>query len=264
MTIIRVASDLHLEFFRSVPLDLLVAHFLPPDDRDHAAVLALAGDVSADPTQLLEFLRLVEQRFAAVVYVPGNHEYYGHDFHRWNGMARSWRLERTRIAADEIRMAYIAGSLFIYGTLWADGGATAQEQADVARGMMDFRQIAFGAGRFAVADMKTAHVRHRAGLANALKGTSGAVVITHHLPSYKLCQPRFGDRLNGGFASHCDALMEGETAPALWIHGHTHDTIETNIGRTRVVCNPAGYRPEWGTPFNDYFAAPKFYEVSTP
>jgi hypothetical protein len=40
----------------------------------------------------------------------------------------------------------------------------------------------------------------------------------------------------------CDVRKLIETAqPALWIHGHTHESCDYQIGRTRVVCNPYGY-----------------------
>jgi hypothetical protein len=29
--------------------------------------------------------------------------------------------------------------------------------------------------------------------------------------------------------------------PALWIHGHTHSSVDTYVGGTRIVCNPRGY-----------------------
>ena len=53
----------------------------------------------------------------------------------------------------------------------------------------------------------------------------------------------------------------GEHGPDLWIHGHTHDTIDRDLHGTRVVCNPSGYRQEYGTVFNLF--GPKFVEVDT-
>ena len=29
--------------------------------------------------------------------------------------------------------------------------------------------------------------------------------------------------------------------PALWMHGHTYDSFDYRVGKTRVVCNPRGY-----------------------
>ncbi len=37
-----------------------------------------------------------------------------------------------------------------------------------------------------------------------------------------------------------DGLIES-AHPPLWIHGHTHASIDTHVGKTRIVCNPHGY-----------------------
>ena len=29
--------------------------------------------------------------------------------------------------------------------------------------------------------------------------------------------------------------------PVLWVHGHTHDSLDYMIEKTRVICNPYGY-----------------------
>jgi Icc-related predicted phosphoesterase len=36
-------------------------------------------------------------------------------------------------------------------------------------------------------------------------------------------------------------LIRLEHQPRLWIHGHTHESFDYEIGKTRVVCNPRGY-----------------------
>jgi hypothetical protein len=32
-----------------------------------------------------------------------------------------------------------------------------------------------------------------------------------------------------------------DARPALWVHGHTHDSLDYRIGDTRIICNPFGY-----------------------
>jgi len=44
--------------------------------------------------------------------------------------------------------------------------------------------------------------------------------------------------LSAAFASNLDHLVERAD---LWIHGHTHDNFDYQLGRCRVVCNPRGY-----------------------
>ena len=78
-------------------------------------------------------------------------------------------------------------------------------------------------------------------LANAADTGTTAVVITHHAPTPRSVAPRFhGDPCNAAFASDLEAVIS-QYQPALWIHGHMHDPVDITIGRTRVLCNPAGY-----------------------
>lgn len=39
-----------------------------------------------------------------------------------------------------------------------------------------------------------------------------------------------------------DVIEDGR--PALWVHGHTHDSCDYELGATRIVCNPRGYEDE--------------------
>jgi hypothetical protein len=80
------------------------------------------------------------------------------------------------------------------------------------------------------------------------------------MPLYELVSARFRDSLlNGAFVADCSNLIGTEYDPELWLFGHTHDTIDTVLGTTRFVCNPAGYRHEYGTQYNRY--KPTFIEV---
>jgi Icc-related predicted phosphoesterase len=69
------------------------------------------------------------------------------------------------------------------------------------------------------------------------------IVVTHHAPSIKSNVDQYrSDRLSAAFASNMeDFILEHQ--PRLWIHGHTHESFDYQIGKTRVVCNPRGYAP---------------------
>lgn len=72
------------------------------------------------------------------------------------------------------------------------------------------------------------------------------VVVTHHAPLSKAVVPRFAiNRLTPAFASGLESLVD-TGQPALWIHGHTHNSFDYGIYNTRVVCNPRGYPGEVG------------------
>ena len=52
-----------------------------------------------------------------------------------------------------------------------------------------------------------------------------------------------GDPFNCAFASNLDRVID-RYQPELWIHGHMHDPVDEELGRTRLLANPAGYRHE--------------------
>jgi Icc-related predicted phosphoesterase len=69
------------------------------------------------------------------------------------------------------------------------------------------------------------------------------VVVTHHTPSWQSCAPRWqGDRvMNGAFHTELGDFIAYRPQIKLWVHGHTHDDFDYEIGTTRIVCNPRGY-----------------------
>jgi hypothetical protein len=280
---IRVASDLHLEAFSGRNAETLAIDFLPADERDAESILVLAGDISSDPNQLLAFLNACCKRFPKVYYVAGNHEWYRHDYVHYtkelqlaihNHQTVHGALTNLEYALDEVCYEELEDLKlrFIFAPLWADGGPTLGDRGQVGFYLNDFRLITMpGHGdpnyrqiprKFSVDDMIAIHKRQKAGIEEYLKQPfdGRTVVITHHLPSRRLVSARFwpgngSDGANGGFASDCDNMI-AVNEPWLWIHGHTHDTIDTKLWETRIVCNPAGYRGEWATPHNEFMQPP--------
>ena len=51
-----------------------------------------------------------------------------------------------------------------------------------------------------------------------------------------------GERSNPAFASDLSALFCDRVK--LWVHGHTHESMDYELGGTRVLCNPRGYLPQ--------------------
>ena len=65
------------------------------------------------------------------------------------------------------------------------------------------------------------------------------MVITHHAPHPLSIHPRYvRNPLNAGFVSDLTPLLQGAD---LWLHGHVHDSFDYQVGRCRIVANPAGY-----------------------
>ncbi len=235
---LNVLSDLHMS---CGVIDL------PRTDAD---VVVLAGDI-ARPQEAVAWASGFEQ---PVLYVPGNHEFYGASL---SGTVQELKrlCAGTRIHLLDGDEIIIAGVRFLGTTLWTDfelfdqGGQRAQAMHETQGFMRDFQKIRIddSSGRLFTPEDCAALCQSNARwleqrLADAHPGPT--VVITHHAPSRQSIHPRFaGSLLNGGFVSDLDRLM-GAGQAQLWIHGHTHDSFDYEVNGTRVVCNPRGYSRE--------------------
>jgi len=228
---IHVLSDLHLE----------VTPFAPPET--DADVVVLAGDIHNGSEGLEWAARTFRGR--RVVYVPGNHEYYDREL---VATAEALAADAARLGVTllDTAAAVIDGVRFVGATLWTDFCLDGAERREEVMALslpyiVDFRAIRYGDGPFTPEASVDLHVAARAWLeaelARPFAGTT--VVVTHHAPHPGSVHARFANHpANGGFVSNLAALMGG---PALWIHGHTHNSFDYRVAGTRVVCNPRGY-----------------------
>ncbi|RYE43860.1 MAG: metallo-dependent phosphatase [Hyphomicrobiales bacterium] len=244
-----VLSDLHLDH---QPLEVVV------DGRridESADVVVLAGDIDEG----LKGLRWARQAFPdkPIVYVAGNHEFYGKEWSRHIADMRGLAgvlgihfLERDAIEFEGIR--------FLGCTLWTDFQINGEDMAqacmqEAQHRLNDYRQIRFSrsssnADLYWVRSKTIVPVltlqRHRQSVewleTQLAKGDPHrTVVVTHHAPHQLSVAPGYvGDPLTPSFVSDLDRLM-GRSV--LWIHGHVHDSFDYVVRGTRVVCNPRGY-----------------------
>lgn len=234
---IRVLSDLHLEFLDWTP---------PPVETD---VVVLAGDIHVG----VHGLEWAREHFPTtpVVYVAGNHEFYGARLQDVLAALREAgkRLDISVLDGDAL---ILSGMRFLGATLWTDFalyGAQprqiAHAMADAKYGMNDFRVIRYGeTGLFRPEHAREIHLAQVQWLEEKLAATfTGAtVVVTHYLPHRQSIHRKYdGDSLNPAFASDLAHLVKSPVA--LWIHGHTHQSCDYVVNGTRVVCNPRGYLP---------------------
>jgi hypothetical protein len=273
MKYIRLASDIHIDGFLSQTPQTLRETFLPDDPRDAESILVLAGDISSNSEQLVGFLGECAKKFPKVYFVAGNHEFYKHDYIAYppviekalTDMMGEQQSNNLKFAFDCVGYEELDDIKvrFIFAPMWGDGGPTLDDQAKTGFYLNDFRLITMRRGstmgRFTVQEMMAEHRKQKAEIDRLLKlpFDGKTVVITHHLPSRRLVSARFwpsdgSDGANGGFVGQCDDILAYDHAPNLWINGHTHDRISTTLWKTRVECNPAGYRGEWMTKFNTF------------
>lgn len=246
-----VVSDLHLE------MDGAPHKGIRPDVPD-ADVAVVAGDMlTRGPENALEWLAHNVADRMPVVFVAGNHEFYGcrYGFDEGLRRARGMRLPGVHFLDDDVLV--LDGVRFLGATLWTDFELDGSSPRDVAWAMMnvggllnDFagaiRDFNERSGHFSTARAKTLHERSRTFLSEALAQPfdGPTVVVTHHAPHRGSLHERFRDStLNPGFVSDLEGLIL-RGAPNLWVHGHVHDTHDYVVGRTRVLCNPRGYGGE--------------------
>ena len=238
----RLLSDLHIEFG---PFDL------PYCEGDEDTVLLLAGDVASDSKQLEIDALLIQaaEQFKAVVYIPGNHEFYGGDFpgawHRRVKNVASLYLPNVHLIDQD---AVLIGEFVIIGaTMWTALDILPDTEWNVGKYMNDYHQV-----RDTLLGQKLTTARTKANHKQAVEYIFGMctwarlqglnpVVMTHHAPAPGSIALEFeSDELNGGYYTDLtDRLVE--YGPKLWVHGHMHNTFDYTVGDTRIVTNPRGY-----------------------
>jgi predicted phosphodiesterase len=269
-----VLSDLHLEF--GVP-------FVPDTAASAAAdIIVLAGDIDKG----MAGIAWARQAFPGkpVVYVAGNHEFYGQQWESLiDKLREAGRTYDVHILEDE--SVTIKGVRFLGCTLWTDFDYHGRDKRSSAmreaeKRMNDYRLIKAkplpGIYWRAKPHRLTSHhtlQRHRQSRAwlegELAKGDPASmVVVTHNYVHPKSTAPEYSqDLLTAAFGS---VWPEEVLARAnLWIHGHTHSSSDYLVGgnapNARVVCNPRGYPSirTAGKFENAHFCASLLVQVTT-
>lgn len=268
-----VLSDLHLELGNGLDIPAGLEY----------DIVVLAGDISSPGRKAVAWAQRVFG--APVIYVPGNHEFYGSAF--------GPELESMRQAAEGSAVhvldrgsVIVAGVRFLGCMLWTDFqlpiGSGGQADTDVGRALMeanrgvnDFQRIQVSApampadrGRdskrlLRAEDTLAMHWVDRDWLRRELAQPfdGPTVVVTHHAPSSGSVATKYvGDVLTPGFASELpDAFFD---TPVLWVHGHTHSAADYRRGACRVLSNPRGYRTRDSSFENHRFDAGMVVELA--
>jgi predicted phosphodiesterase len=242
-----VLSDLHLDVNARHPFAL-------PDPRPPHDVVVIAGDLCEGIDRGVAWIETQGLNEKPVVYVAGNHEFYGRDHRATFVAGRQAAARHANIHVLE-RDALIIGDVTILGaSLWTDYGVLGDRDHAMRQAnhlMSDHRMIRMGSRAFSAADALGLHQETRDWLDRHLPGARASrartVVVSHHAPSLLSCGIMFaGHPLNAAFASDCADLLARST---LWVHGHTHGARDYVEAGCRVVNNPRGYVPREQTGF---------------
>jgi predicted phosphodiesterase len=240
---LRVLSDLHLEG----------AAFNPPEAKCDAVILA--GDIGSGTSGITWAANNFVGLDVPVIYVPGNHEFYGWDMENW--YASAYKVAKER----EIILGNCSSTLLtkegeqpvriLAATLWTDFDLYGEERRNACgmlteRCLYDYTAIRYGGRLLRWQDVRNISVLTQKWLkSNAEKAKEAGeklVVATHHAPSERSSAPRFkNDPVTAGFASRLEEFAEEYVD--YWIHGHMHNNSWYTIGKCTVIANPRGYRP---------------------
>lgn len=236
-----IISDIHLTCFRDFGGDW-VAGYQPESE-----TLILAGDVGEFHWWQLSFfiLETLCAKYKNVLFVPGNHEYYGTTFEEAN--ERFWDIDHKianfhylngrKVTVTDFLEKTPRDVTFAGATLWFPYDPM---NPVYARFLSDFQLIRGFVPK--VYDVNREHVEF-------LTHCNADVVITHHMPSYQSVHDKYrNDHLNRFFVCNVEEIM-WRSQPKLWVHGHTHERFDYTIDKTRVVCHPLGYPRENSGPY---------------
>jgi Icc-related predicted phosphoesterase len=278
---ITVVSDLHLEF---APVKLI----------EGADVLLLAGDIV--PAAVLDLKRTDKygrrnrnrvdrfcdeelSKFKEVYHIMGNHEHY-HGL--WEQTASNlqayWARKAPHVKFLEKQHVQIRKGVSLWGgTFWTDFMRNNPAIMNIGRmGMNDYNLIhTFAAPRghqmygrnFRKIQPEMIYEDHLAALDSLTKAIETQpsdhwIVMTHHAPTYKSIDKRFGnDPMNYCYASDLDQFLMDHPQINIWVHGHTHTSHMYHVGETMVICNPRGYTDPRGNPENPTFDSALYFEI---
>lgn len=224
---LRILSDLHFEFHADGGRTFISCQNDPDYD-----VLILAGDINTAAgiqDTLINFRKSAGSR--PIIMVPGNHEYYHSSVLETKRVLESCREQDNNLHILDNKLVTIDGVRFVGSTLWFPHSGLHE------RGDEDLND-------FALIDGFRDWVGQQARKSSSFLDQtieSGDVVITHHLPHMGSIHPQYKESsLNRYFLHNVSPLVE-DLGVRLWVHGHTHSSMDYKVGGTRVVCNPFGY-----------------------
>lgn len=226
---IQYFSDLHLEF---AGIDL---------PESNADIIVAAGDIGVG----LHGVNWLKKSQKPVIYVAGNHEFYGYD-HPDHIKALQEAAAKTNVHFLERQAVVIGGVRFLGCTLWTElGGEDNDRIDDLVYAVNDFRKIKYHGDPLESRQYMLMHRDARRWLSKELELAfdGPTVVVTHHAPTHWSWRENPGNVRRHAYCNDLKELFHTFEIAA-WIHGHIHEVSDYRCAGAAVVCNPRGYHPE--------------------
>lgn len=231
---IKLISDVHLE--HGTDLHKLMT------PSEEAEILIIAGDLTVGPSNTYRALKELQSYHQHIIYVSGNHEYYGYTLSEFNQQLRILLANEPDIHFLNNEYVTIEGIHFIGSTLWTN---------------FRYNPLATLAARVMISDFKyikdftpdQSAIEYYNSLKFIKYATSTLankkVVITHFMPATECIAPKYANEelLNKYFCNDLAPFID-TLSDTTWLFGHTHAPTDVMINTTRLVSNPHGYPRE--------------------
>jgi predicted phosphodiesterase len=259
---VRLFNDLHLEFEDT---------FRIPDLKKNQ-VIVLAGDIGRQGRgkvlndSLKRFLEDTLYFGVIIIYVTGNHEYYGSRIDKVNRLIRQFDEKNENFYFLNDESVFINDTEFLGGTLWTDlnnedpntfleiGGT--KQYGKTANTQNDYHKISIkesknGKDNFTKLRTRDTVKFHKKTL-NYIKSRVGKhdkqVVVTHFPPSeIFLDKERWENKYEKGYDYNISKYAYYSELEYLaenfdyWFSGHTHYSVNTIKNGVHYISNPRGY-----------------------
>ena len=249
---IRLYSDIHNEL-REKNYDI------PVLDGESSSILILAGDIDSDIHRLANYINDLSCRFELVIFVPGNHEYYGNDIYTYH------RTIKMYITNKNVIISHLDGCNFTYnnidfyiGTLWTAPVKKFENRIN------DYYKIKINSTDiFRLENHKQIYDNEQLKLRKYLRerdSDNKLVVVSHFSPSMECAHKHYNRNELSVYFNHenetIDQLIE---AADYWFFGHTHYNIDMNLNGCNVISNQVGYLSE----YTEYSIKHQYIEIFT-
>lgn len=233
---IQYASDLHLEFAEN-------ASYIKHNPLEVAGdILILAGDIGYlgdENYSRHPFWDWASENYKQVIVAMGNHEFYKH-FDIAN-LKDGHKVEiRHNIAAYYNAVISLEDTDIIVSTLWSKIQLKYAFYTEWV--ISDFHRILYNGELLSFTEFNKEHRRCLDFIKKSVRECTAKhkIVVTHHVPSFKMLCPKFKDsKANGAFTVELADYIEN-SGIEYWIYGHSHYNVDVNIGQTKCVSNQLG------------------------
>lgn len=225
---VRLISDVHQEFYEDKGLY----------DSQDADVLVVAGDLAVGGYDTVRALKRFADNVEDVIYVTGNHEYYGGTIAEVDSYI-SKHTQGTNIHYLNCGTKRLGDVTFIGANLWTNFNSNQFSKIAASRSINDFGQIR----GFTADQCAQLNAQHQKFFCDAYAAVEGRKVFVSHFLPDRICidQQYQGESvLNDYFANNLGSWIQ-DLENTTWLHGHTHSVVRQEIGTTKIYCNPYGY-----------------------